>query len=68
MPEHVKLLTLFYIKKSDGKVKAEEVALVSLEKLRKLQFDEIEAELSNRKGYTWIVADAIEEAFTYPLR
>ena len=48
--------------KSDGKVKAEEVALVSLEKLRKLQFDEIEAELSNRKGYTWIVADAIEEA------
>ena len=30
-------------------MKAEEVALVSLEKLRKLQFDEIEAELSNRK-------------------
>ena len=41
--------------KSDGKVKAEEVALVSLEKLRKLQFDEIEAELSNRKGYSPIL-------------
>ena len=52
-----------YIEEKSGKsVKAAEVELVTLKELRSLQFDAIEARLYEKKDYTWIVADAIEEA------
>lgn len=48
--------------KSGGSVKAADVELVTLKELREQRFDEIEARLYAKKGYAWIVADAIEES------
>ncbi len=55
LPEYIE-------EKSGGSVQAGDVELVTLKELRTLQFDAIEARLCEKKDYTWIVADAIEEA------
>lgn len=54
-------LPAYIEEKSGGSVKAAQVELVTLKELREQRFDEIEARLYDKKGYAWIVADAIEE-------
>lgn len=56
------VLANYIVEKSGGRVTPDQVATVTIEELRGLKLDEIEERLYQRKGFCWIVADAVEEA------